>query len=268
MRTVGTASSITHRFLSGAKAPALRRSGMRVLIAADGERFALRERCGEGGFSEIWQAHRGAQRYAVKLYNPQTENSSQIEHILAAELRAGRRIRHRNVIEYHGGGWGMLGPCRVPYVQLELFEASTLSRLSGIDTATFVTILRQVLEGVEAIHGADILHADLKPNNILVDAEQRAKVIDFGASTSIVHPDFIIVPDDFTAPEVASRTLVAVGRWSDLYSVGATFSTWRLALELSLPPVIFDGLKAMTEAEPQDRPASADAALRRMHLRA
>jgi serine/threonine protein phosphatase PrpC len=87
-------------------------------------------------------------------------------------------------------------------------------------------IAQQLVKGLRAFHRKEILHQDLKPDNILIDVHGRVKIVDFGSCRVAgfeeicgpIERDLILGTVDFSAPEYQLR--LPAGTWSDLFSLG------------------------------------------------
>ena len=114
------------------------------------------------------------------------------------------------------------------YLVMELVDGETLDehlrRAGPLDAAAVDRILAPLLDGLEQVHAAGFLHRDIKPANILLDAEGRPTLIDFGASRAAIAGRTQAMTAVFTpgyAP-VEQFTSAAQGAWTDIYSLGAT----------------------------------------------
>lgn len=101
--------------------------------------------------------------------------------------------------------------------------AALLGRRRGVSPETFGGLAEGLLDAVEALHAADVLHGDIKPANIIVRQDRSLVLIDFGTAarlSDMQYPDAIVTPG-FSPPE---RYLANgdVGAWSDVYSCAAT----------------------------------------------
>ena len=107
------------------------------------------------------------------------------------------------------------------YVLMEYVEGMTLedarpNRLDG-----FLQIMRKVAAGLDALHNAGYVHADIKPNNILLGRGGVVKIIDFGQSCPIGHrKERIQGTPDYIAPEQVRR--MPLERATDVFNLGAT----------------------------------------------
>ncbi len=87
-------------------------------------------------------------------------------------------------------------------------------------------IAQQIVKGLRAFHRKEILHQDLKPDNVLIDQHGRVKIVDFGSCRvagfeeicGAIERDLILGTVDFSAPEYQLR--LPAGTWSDLFSLG------------------------------------------------
>lgn len=99
---------------------------------------------------------------------------------LKQEIRLARRITHRFVMRTHD--FGESGG--VPYVTMEYLKGVTLQGLMDgrgrLPLPLVLRIARQVAEGLEAAHAAQVVHRDIKPMNVLFDVRGDAKIMDFG----------------------------------------------------------------------------------------
>jgi peptidoglycan hydrolase-like protein with peptidoglycan-binding domain len=114
------------------------------------------------------------------------------------------------------------------YLVMELVAGRTLheqvARQGPLDAAALDGILWRLLDGLAAIHAAGFLHRDIKPANILLDAEGRATLIDFGASRAAVAGRWQTMTAVFTPGfgAVEQFTAATQGPWTDIYGLAAT----------------------------------------------
>ena len=179
-----------------------------------------------GGMAAVYEARRAddefQQRVAVKIMDLRLSDPA-----LVAQFRAERQIlaalEHPSLTRLLDGGVTPLGE---PYLVMEYIEGEPIdSYCDGrrLDVLARLRLFAEVCEGVAFAHRALVLHRDLKPSNILVTAEGRAKVVDFGTAT-LLQPDRLATtsPAPLTPAYASPEQLIggAVGTASDQYSLG------------------------------------------------
>ena len=170
-------------------------------------RFRLLHRLGEGAQATVWLAHDPLldREVAVKLLKPSAEPGSVDEWL--HEARAVSRLTHPNIVpvfeaDTQGGH---------SYLVFEYVAGGTLSQrlragppLSAVEA---VSLMLGILEGLTAAHAAGLVHRDLKPSNILIDAQGRPRVMDFGIAArmapGIDAPSRIVGTPGYISPEAA-----------------------------------------------------------------
>lgn len=132
---------------------------------------------GRGGSAAVYRVHDAAvdEEIAVKILDGAASSAER----LRSELLLARRITHKNVcrvfdiVEHRHG----------TLLAMEYFSGGTLSDRVGRTTAAELSaIAAQILDGLEAAHGAGVVHRDLKPANVLVAADGRVALTDFGVA--------------------------------------------------------------------------------------
>jgi serine/threonine-protein kinase len=140
------------------------------------------------------------------------------------EVSAARKITHPNVIRIHDlveDGERLL--LSMEYVE-GMTLASYLGRVGTLKLDEARHLIGQICDGLNAAHLAGVVHRDLKPGNVLVDAEKRVKVIDFGLAKAsflagMTATGLILGTPEYMSPEQV-RGLATDAR-ADLYSLGA-----------------------------------------------
>src|SRR5262249_3077252 len=137
---------------------------------------------GRGGFGVVFRAFDEAlQRVvAVKVLAPEMAASPARKRFLR-EARSSARVRHDNVVQVYA-----VEEAPLPYLVMEFVPGETLQqrldRVGPLEVAEVVRLGRQIAEGLAAAHGTGLIHRDVKPANILIEAgpDQCVKLTDFG----------------------------------------------------------------------------------------
>ncbi len=145
-------------------------------------RYTLRELIGRGGFSEVWLAHDTWTELdiAIKVYAPGQGMDSDGLQIFSKELAGVFNLNHANLLKpTHVGQW-----LSMPYLIMEYCPNGALNKRVGKLTEQEVwKVLHDVASGLAYLHGKDIVHQDIKPDNILLDENGDYRITDFGIST-------------------------------------------------------------------------------------
>jgi eukaryotic-like serine/threonine-protein kinase len=190
-----------------------------------GQRCVLGELLGEGGMGRVFRSeHPLGFPLAVKLLGPRCRGERGMERRLLREAHAAARVGHPAVVRVIDYGRNRDGE---PFVAMLRIEGEPLGVAIHRQGPLSITHLRgvaiQILLGLGAIHRARLVHADIKSDNVLVEAalpEPRATIIDFGlaCTPSAEAIDELSGTPDYMAPEVISGARPT--RASDLYAIG------------------------------------------------
>lgn len=188
---------------------------------------------GTGGMGEVYRAEQLAtgRAVAVKVLREDAGATTESTQRLLAEASAIARLKHRNVVE-------LLDLTRTedssrPMIVLELVDAGDLSPWAD-EFPGWGAIRRatsDVLRGLAAAHGAQLVHADLKPSNLLVAPDGSVKISDFGIARwqnplrGMPGPSAISGTPEYMAPEQLLPD-GHVGPWTDLYALGVMLHEW------------------------------------------
>ncbi|WP_228554693.1 serine/threonine-protein kinase [Catenulispora pinisilvae] len=194
------------------------------------ERYVLRTELGRGGMGVVWRAEDRviARPVAVKEMRladgVTTSERAEFEQRILREARTAGRLNDPSVVTVYD----VVHDNGSVFIVMELVEAPTLAQLvrrSGpLSPRAVADIGRQVLSALEAAHGAGIVHRDVKPSNIMVGQNGRAKLTDFGIAQAVDDPTLtktgaVIGSPAYLAPERLSGQEASAA--SDLWSLGA-----------------------------------------------
>ena len=153
--------------------------------------YTLERRVGEGGMGVVYRAHDAElqRSVALKLMHPELGGAAER---IRGEARALARLAHPNVVSVHeiGEHEGRL------FVAMEFVEGETLrgwiERQRGKwgpgaapGLAELLGLIVQAARGLQAAHAAGLVHRDFKPENVLVGADGRVRVVDFGIASQV-----------------------------------------------------------------------------------
>ena len=189
-------------------------------------RYRLESKLGSGGMSTVYLAldETLQRKVAAKvLHREMSDQPDQLERF-RREARAVARISHPNVVAVIDAGNDVDGH---PYIVFEYVEGETLKQRIDrygrlpLDEAAAYAI--EVGRGLQAAHLAHMVHRDVKPQNVLIDSEGRAKVTDFGIALSqeadgLTKTGRVLGTTDYVSPEQAMGK--PVDDRSDIYSLG------------------------------------------------
>ena len=193
---------------------------------------------GKGGMGEVYRARdtRLKREVALKLLPDAAAHDADSLHRFDRETRAVATLNHPSILAIHDTGSFRA----VPYAVTELLEGESLAeRLRGgpLHPQKAVEVATQVADGLAAAHDKGIIHRDIKPDNIFLTNEGRAKILDFGIAR-IEQPartagladsprsrssssQFLVGTAGYMSPEQV-RGKPIDGR-TDIFSLGATF---------------------------------------------
>jgi eukaryotic-like serine/threonine-protein kinase len=152
-----------------------------------GGRYEILKILGEGGMGSVFKAHdKEVDRIvALKVILPGLAGSADILQRFRQELVLARQITHRNVVRIYD----LAVADGVRYISMEYIEGDelgeTLKTRGKLPPKEAAEIMLQVCYGLAAAHAAGVVHRDLKPQNVMIDKQGRAAVMDFGIAGSL-----------------------------------------------------------------------------------
>lgn len=194
------------------------------------ERYRLDQRIATGGMGDVWRATDLAlgRRVAVKVLLPSLLADPDFITRFRAEARMMAALRHPGIVQvFDTGEDTVAGVGRADYLVMEYVDGEPLSARIGagrrLAAAETMAIVAQVAAALHAAHEGGIVHRDVKPSNLLVQADGTVVLVDFGvarsvAITSITSPNAVPGTALYMAPEqAAGRPVSAV---TDVYALG------------------------------------------------
>ncbi len=188
-------------------------------------RYRLEAKLGSGGMSTVYLARDQTldRPVAVKvMHREMSEQADQLERF-RQEARSVAKLSHPNVVSVIDAG----EDGGHPYIVFEYVEGETLkqriNRDGALEPQEAIAYAIEIARGLSMAHARNMVHRDIKPQNILIDAEGRAKLTDFGISRQLEQDGMtatgrVLGTTDYVAPEQAMGH--KVDPRSDIYSLG------------------------------------------------
>lgn len=236
---------------------------------ASGTTFARRyqviEELGRGGMGRVYKVFdtEVREKLALKLIHPDVAADEGTIERFRNELRLARTVSHRNICRMHdlgreeGSGTYYITMEYVPGEDLK----SLIHSIGALPVAKAAAVARQAAEGLAEAHRRGVVHRDLKPQNIMIDREGGARVMDFGVARSVKAKGLtgagaIVGTPEYMSPEqVDGREADAR---SDIYALGVVLFemlTGRLPFEGGTPLAV--AVKQKSEPAPDPRTLNA-----------
>lgn len=221
------------------------------------DRYEILERIGSGGMSDVYKArcHKLNRLVAIKVLKDEFSSDSTFVGKFKLEAQAAARLSHPNIVSVYD----VADEGSMHYIVMELIEGITLksyiAKKGRLEVREAVGIAIQVAQGIAAAHAQNIVHRDIKPQNIIISRDGKVKVADFGiarAATAQTMTSSAMGSVHYISPEQA-RGGYSDGR-SDIYSLGVTI------FEMVTGRLPFDGDNTVSIAlahleEPITRPS-------------
>jgi serine/threonine protein kinase/tetratricopeptide (TPR) repeat protein len=188
-------------------------------------RYQVIEELGRGGMGRVYKVFdtKIKENVALKLLKPEIAADRETLERFGNEIRLARKIGQRNVCRMFD-----LGEAEgTHFITMEFVHGEDLKnmiRMSGsLSLGMLLSVGKQVCDGLAEAHGLGIVHRDLKPQNIMIDKNGNAKIMDFGIARSlrdkgITGAGVLIGTPEYMSPEQAEAKDVDLR--SDIYSLG------------------------------------------------
>lgn len=195
--------------------------------------FVLIRLVGKGGMGQVWEAEQSSmkRRVALKFLLPDRLEPGSVGWF-AREARAGGAASHPNLVQTFGRG----NADGIEWIAQEFVPGSltlrdTIEKMRRVAElppqyyAETARLIHSVASGMQAAHEAGVIHRDLKPQNVLIDARGTPRITDFGLARllddpSHSHTGALIGTYHYLAPELVGSGSRAADECSDVFSVG------------------------------------------------
>lgn len=195
--------------------------------------YTIKEQIGKGGMGSVYLAERGDGQFehqvAIKIIQQGKATKENIQRFQRERnILAG--LNHPGIAKLFDGGLTEDG---FPYLVMEYVEGTPIDEYCQKDNSSTekkVLLFRQVLEAVRHAHENLVIHRDLKPTNILVDAKGNVKILDFGISKLVEEKETTatltqtgarLLTPKYAAPEQITQSNITTA--TDLYALGIVF---------------------------------------------
>jgi eukaryotic-like serine/threonine-protein kinase len=210
------------------------------------ERYKVLNRIGSGGMADVYCAEdlQLGRRVALKLLYRRFAEDAEFVERFRREASSAAGLQHPNVVAVYDRGEFD----DTYYIAMEYLEGRSLKQIvrqdGPLDPDRAIDLVLQILKAARFAHRRGIVHRDIKPHNVIVDDEGRAKVTDFGiaraGASDMTETGSIMGTAQYLSPEQAQGH--PVDARADLYSIGVVL------YELLTGRVPFDAESAVTIA--------------------
>ena len=189
------------------------------------DKYKIERKIGEGGFAAVYRGFDLVLKrpVAIKVLKNEIASDRRIIERFANELKLARRIVHKNI----GRMYELMDRDGTSFITMEFVPGENLKsfikRVGRLPEEKAAAIAKQVGDGLREAHRLGVVHRDLKPQNIMIDAEGNARIMDFGIARSVetkgqTEAGMIIGTPDYMSPEQAEGK--EADARSDIYSLG------------------------------------------------
>lgn len=200
-------------------------------------KFQVLNTLGSGAHSSILHILReeDGRDYALKVVPIDGKDDLKYLEQAKHEFRVGQMLNHPNLVKVYcletDGGW-FSAPKKAKLL-IEFVPGKTTDKLPLQRMAKLLRIFERIADAITHMHKQGVIHADLKPNNLILGRGTRVKVIDYGLAWIKSEPKGRVQgTPEYMAPETGSHKII--NERTDIYNFGATM--YRLTT-LQLPPI-------------------------------
>lgn len=188
-------------------------------------RYEIIEELGKGGMGRVYRVFdkKVDGEIALKIVKPEIASDKKTVERFRNELKLARNITHKNVCRMYD----LNEDAGIHYITMEYVPGGDLKRFirrsKQLGIGTVLSIAKQICDGLVEAHRLGVVHRDLKPNNIMIDDDGNARIMDFGIARSlsakgITGKGIMMGTPEYMSPEQVEGK--EVDQRSDIYSLG------------------------------------------------
>jgi eukaryotic-like serine/threonine-protein kinase len=189
------------------------------------DRYEVARKLGSGGMADVYLANDRllGRQVALKILSTRYAHDEQFVERFRREASSAAGLNHPNIVQIYDRGEAE----GTYYIAMEYLEGRSLKEIiltcAPLSSDLLISISVQILEALRSAHRRDVIHRDIKPQNIIIDNDGRAKVTDFGiaragSASTMTEAGSILGTAQYLSPEQAQGQPVEAA--SDLYSLG------------------------------------------------
>ena len=183
------------------------------------------EELGKGGMGSIYKVldKKVNEKIALKLINMETASDPSTIDRFSNELKLARKVSHRNICRMYD----LSEEQGTHYITMEFVPGEDLKnsiiRMGPLNSGKAISIAKQLCKGLTEAHKSGVIHRDLKPQNIMIDSNGNARIMDFGIARTvkgegITADGMVIGTPEYMSPEQVEGK--EVDQRTDVYALG------------------------------------------------
>lgn len=187
-------------------------------------KYKLQQRIGFGSFGEVWLANDNAvaHDYAIKILRPGVPVHERLR-----EAHIGHSLTHNNLVRVHQADVVSLGGHDLVIIAMDFMPHGAVTKLANpsgfLPLPEVIRIGTDILRGLEYLHGQNVFHNDVKPENVLIGPQSQGMLTDYGIVGISADGSPVPPPNSYkihTAPEVVNDD--GITAQTDVFQAGMT----------------------------------------------